>query len=228
MAKSIKTQSALLLAGAAAGVAAAWLGRRRLTLLSGGRSEADGAARSSELAPAPHALDAERAPFVEPESAELPVGRSADPDIESALSRKYLPQDDTTGATLFGDEGPESGPAEVALDAGIWDALPELAESGRTEGYDAVAPEELGSVWLARATETTREPILTPSADHVPIEIEGSLVSEASIANSHVADGGDTDLALEAEREAEEDEEIAEDDLGELDLDEREPPSRKD
>jgi len=225
MAKSIKTQSALILAGAAAGVAAAWLGRHRLTLVRGGRSESDGTTRNSDVVPASRALDAEETPFFEPESAELPLGRSADPDIESALSRKYLPQDDTTGATLFGDDEPESGPAEVALDAGIWDALPELAEPGRAEGYDAVAPEELGSVWLERATETTRELMLTPSTDRVPIELEGSLLSEASIANSHVADGGDTDLALEAERDAEEDDEIAEDDLGELDLDEREPPS---
>jgi hypothetical protein len=224
MAKSRKTQSALLLAGAAAGVgvAAAWFGRRRLTLVRGGNSQRDTASPRPELASAPSPRDIERPPFVDAESAELPIGRSADPDIESSLSRKYLPQDDTTGTALFGDEEPESSPAEVALDAGIWDALPELAEPGRGDGYDAVSPDELGSVWLERATETTHEPILAPAADHVPIELEGSLVSEASITNSHVADGGDTDIALEAEREAEEEDEDEDEEIAEdaLDLDE--------
>jgi hypothetical protein len=168
-----KTQSALLVAGAAAGAAAAtWLGKRR------------------HLA----AVDPSREHMVEPESAELPIGRSADPAIDDALSRTRSGYDQTSGAALLTDyEAPtERAFRDQSLDE-VWNATPGFAEGEQSEGYDAVAPEDMGAVWLERATQTTHE------------------------SNPHASDPSDVppldQLAVRYEEEDEDEDEIADDDL---------------
>lgn len=175
------------MAGAAAGLAAAsWLKRRNLV---------DVSTDSDEL--------------VEPESAELPVGRSADPDIDDALSRKLLPQDETSGAALLAGSEPFAN--EETTDASLdetWNSLPGIAEGEQSDGYDAVSPEDLGSVWLERATQTTHEARPHGSDPSDIPDVESLLVSEATLASAH---SPDEDLDDEEEDEAER---IREDELG--------------
>ncbi len=157
-----KTQSALLVAGAAAGAAAAsWLGKRRhLT-----------------------AVDTSREHMIEPESAELPVGRSADPEIDEALWRSRAAHDQTSGAALLADEPPqrERSFRAMSLDE-VWNAMPGFAEGEQSEGYDAVSPEDMGAVWLERATQTTHEtnphasdPNDVPSLDQLAVRHDDEL-----------------------------------------------------
>src|SRR5438045_2475323 len=120
MARSNRQKSGLLLAGAAAGVALAWMGRRR--------------ARVASIPASSVASEDQQAP-VEASIAELPLGRSADPNIDHRLSREHLPQNDTSGASLRGDAAPESTPAD-SLDE-LWRAVPDLAEPDQLDGYDA-------------------------------------------------------------------------------------------
>jgi hypothetical protein len=201
-----------LVAGAAAGavaagaLAASWLGKRRSkgseadhealrrdlaadttveqhrsfdygALDDGPRDDGalvDGAAEADELSR-------------DPESLELPIGRSADPEIDGRLTH--------TDASL--DE--------------IWNALPGFAEGEQTEGYDAVTPEDLGAVWLERATQTTHDhlphasdPMDTPSP-------EGLTISEASMASSLDEEEADFDDAAEDEDEDDDDDAEEED-----------------
>ena len=132
--------------------------------------------------------------LVEPESAELPIGRSADPEIDASLSRHLLPQDETTGAALMAE--PESmsdaTPSDAALDE-IWNSLPGFAEGEQTEGYDAVTPEDLGAVWLERATQTTHEHLPHASDPSDTPTLESLGISEASIASSRSPDEEDED-----------------------------------
>jgi len=175
----------LLVVGAAAGAAAiTWLNRRRLSVVN---------TSSDEL--------------IEPESAELPVGRSADPDVDADLSRQYLPQDDTTGGALYAER--ESLPSldEPRSDAleDIWNP-PGAEEGERGEAYDAVNPESLGAVWLERATQTTHDARLEASDPSDLPELEGLTVSEASLSAAGL-DGRDLD-----------DNDLDADDIGEDDL----------
>lgn len=161
------------MAGAAAGLAAAtWLKRRQLVDVSTTTEER-----------------------VEPESAELPIGRSADPAIDEVLSRKLLPQDDTSGAALLG--GSEPFMTEATTDASldeVWNSLPGIAEGEQSEGYDAVTPEDLGSVWLERATQTTHEGRPHGSDPNDVPNVEDLLISESSIALAQgLADEDDED-----------------------------------
>jgi hypothetical protein len=169
-------KSALMVAGAAAGVAAAatWLGKKRnlqavpppsdgaepREQLAGPRDDA-GERRDTEI----RQLSGERREFaesrdfdtlIERDSVELPIGRSADPEIDASLSRSAL-QDDTSGASLLAEheEAPRSADIDLALDD-IWSSTPGIAEPEQSEGYDAVLPEDLGAVWIQRATHTTR------------------------------------------------------------------------
>lgn len=159
------TQSALIMAGAAAGVAAAtWLKRRNLVDVSTAADER-----------------------VEPESAELPIGRSADPEIDDALSRKLLPQDDTSGAALLANVEPFANEAttDASLDE-VWNSLPGVAEGEQSEGYDAVTPEDLGAVWLERATQTTHERRPHGSDPNDMPDPEALLISEATLASAQI------------------------------------------
>jgi hypothetical protein len=155
-------KSALMMAGAAAGVAAAatWLGKKQRHLA---------------------AVETPRERLIEPESTELPVGHSADPDIEYAMPRSRQPQNDTSGASLLteDDEAPRSRDIETGLDD-IWSSTPGIAEPEQSEGYDAVIPEDMGAVWIARATQTTHEdrPHASDSADIPRLE---DLVSQSTI-----------------------------------------------
>ena len=157
-----KAQSALLVAGAAAGVAAAaWLGKRRhLTAVATSREH-----------------------MIEPERAELPVGRSADPAIDEALSRSWSARDETSGAALLTDDEPRSQRqfGDMSLDE-VWNAMPGFAEGEQSEGYDAVSPEDMGTVWLERATQTTHEakphasdPNDLPPLDQLAVRYEDEL-----------------------------------------------------
>jgi hypothetical protein len=168
------------MAGAAAGLAAArWLKRRQLEDVSN---------------------DAEE--LIEPESAELPIGRSADPGIDDALSRKHLPQDETSGAALLASSEPfgNESSTDASLDE-VWNSLPGIAEGEQSEGYDAVTPEDLGSVWLERATQTTHESRPHGSDPSELPDVEELLIGESSIASAQGVD-------------AEDDERIDEDELG--------------
>lgn len=159
------TQSALVVAGAAAGLAAAtWLKRRNLVDVSTDSDE-----------------------HVEPESAELPIGRSADPAIDDALSRKLLPQDDTSGAALLAGAEPfvNESTTDASLDE-VWNSLPGIAEGEQSEGYDAVTPEDLGAVWLERATQTTHEARPHGSDPNDVPDLENLLISEATLASSRI------------------------------------------
>lgn len=190
-------KSALVVAGAAAGAAAAtWFAKRK-----------------------PHltAVDTSRASLVEPESAELPIGRSADPAIDAALSRSRLPQDETSGAALLAEhELPlNRRDIDLALDD-VWSATPGIAEPEQSEGYDAVLPEDMGAVWIERATETTHEhrPHASDPSDIPALE---DLVSQGTIDSSRGLDEDEID---------EDEDEIDEDDIDASDLDEPEASER--
>ncbi|RYZ09055.1 MAG: hypothetical protein EOO73_04620 [Myxococcales bacterium] len=187
------TQSALVVAGAAAGLAAAtWLKRRQLVDVSTGSDE-----------------------LVEPESAELPIGRSADPDIDDSLSRKLLPQDDTSGAALLASNEPfaSEAPTDASLDE-VWNSLPGVAEGEQSEGYDAVSPEDLGSVWLERATETTHEARPHGSDPTEIPDLDSLLVSEATLASAQLVDEEEDEDNEDDDEDEDDEERIADDDLG--------------
>ncbi len=143
--------------------AAAWVGKRRYlaramptwgqnaaTVASPEReSEQDFEGRGSDF-DGPVSED-----LIEVEVPELPIGRSADPAIDDALQPLGQGQNETSGAALLAR--PERRMAlSDSLDE-IWDASPGFAEGEQTEGYDAVAPDNLGAVWLSRATQTTHD-----------------------------------------------------------------------
>lgn len=139
-----KQQTAIVFAGAAgvaaAGVAAAWLGRRHLRLV---RADSEPV---SEL------------PDSAPRLSEL---RRAEPRIAEA--RETEPH--------IIDPRVESLRAPLPLQVG---------EPEQTEGYDAVDPEALGSVWLERAMQTADEPKLSIIDASLAPEVEDFLISEAS------------------------------------------------
>jgi hypothetical protein len=189
--KNRKTQSALLMAGAAAGAVAATLfTKRRLRAVP-------------PPTPEPRGL-------VEPESAELPLGASADPDIDHTLSRSHLPQDATSGGALLGDleTRSEREPTD-ALDE-VWNSAPDAEQ---TEGYDAVEPENLGAVWLERATQTTHDERAHVSDPNEIPNLEALTMSEGSVMSARAPD------------EIMEEDEIGEDALGEDALGEDVPDS---
>jgi hypothetical protein len=215
-----------MVAGAAAGVAAAatWLGKRRP--LRAVPSPSSRLPSHDEIVDAPDSrhtdireLSAqsprlrERWDFaegrdfdtlIERDSAELPIGRSADPDIDMSLSHDAR-QDETSGASLLteptSDEpAPRSADIDLALDD-VWSSTPGIAEPEQSEGYDAVLPEDLGTVWIQRATQTTHEerPHASDATETPRLE---DLISQASLESSRALDDDDDD-------------EIADDDLDE-------------
>ena len=130
--------------------------------------------------------------LIEPESAELPIGRSADPEIDAALSRNRLPQDDTSGAALLAEpERERRSDFDLALDD-VWSSTPGIAEPEQSEGYDAVIPEDMGAVWIERATQTTHEhrPHTSDPSDNPDLE---DLVSQATRNASRALEDEDED-----------------------------------
>jgi hypothetical protein len=224
------TQSALLVAGAAVGAAAAtaWVGTRRDPARRKSSSDqrssriplparATAAASSTPRAPGSNSYIAELVSedLIEADGPELPIGRSADPDIDYALQPSRPRQEETSGSALLAhSQGTRSLSESLSLDESgsldeIWDATPSLSSGDQGEGYDAVSPEDLGSVWLQRATQTTHEarPDSSDPAD-LP-ELEGFLVGEATLAAALPADdddGEEKDESREDEDESREDE----------------------
>jgi hypothetical protein len=154
--------------------------------------------------------------MIEPESAELPLGRSADPEIDASLSHGVEPGE-TSGASLRAeyDAAPRSGDIDLALDD-IWSSTPGIAEPEQSEGYDAVLPEDLGAVWIQRATQTTHED-RPHASDPNDLPDLDALVSQASLVSSGTLDDEGLD---------EDDNEIADDDLDDAGDDETTDKSR--
>jgi len=175
--------------GAAAGVAAAatWINKRRLSVVN----------TSSDA-------------LIEPESAELPIGRSADPEVDEALSRTRLPQEETTGATLQAERQPfvDEPLSDGSLDD-IWNAGARVDEAGaESEDYDAVNPESLGGVWLERATQTTHGNRAHGSDPSDLAELETVSVSESTLASSGLAEADAAERADDEGFDIDEEDEI--------------------
>jgi hypothetical protein len=137
--------------------------------------------------------------LIEADAPELPIGRSADPEIDDELWSTGR-QDETSGALISEPEPDRPVSEDISLEQ-IWDAGAVSAdEDPPTEGYDAVAPEDLGSVWLERATETAREDRLYTSDPADAVTLDDLLVSVATRASA---------LPLDAEEPEMEDEENA-------------------
>jgi hypothetical protein len=239
--KNRTTQSALLVAGAAAGVAAlAWVGKRR-HMATATKAELDPGHLPRELdsstltgeddeltavrrRPEPSQRDPGADDFVElvsedlieSERPELPIGRSADPAIDDEL-RSPGELDETSGAALFPE--PESDrpiSEDISLEQ-IWDAAPRNEEERPAEGYDAVTPEDLGSVWLERATQTAREERAYSSDPADPAALDDLMISEATRASALPLD---EDVEMEDEnKDAGPDEDSDPNDVQEDDLD---------
>jgi len=220
----------LVAGAAAAAAAAAYIGRRRLSVVRSSEPALSeprlGPPRPSQPRPSqprpsrprPTAPELIGADLIESESAELPVGRSADPEIDDALVGAHGADDETSGGLLRGEyEAPAEVPtrapaADAALDE-IWNSLPGFAEGEQTEGYDAVTPEDLGAVWLERATQTTHE--TRPHANdpsEVP-ELENLLVSESTLLSSNFDEDESEEIDIDEDIDEDlDDEGIDEDD----------------
>jgi hypothetical protein len=244
-----RTQSALLVAGAAAGVAAlAWVGKRRhmgatpsLELdedtLFGQRDTLPGRQdtllgqrdtlpdqedeqtvvrrRPEPTQPDPSADDylaLITADLLDVQGPELPIGRSADPAIDGEL-RSSRGQDETSGAALFSEPEPVRPISEDISLEQIWDAGLSSDENPPAEGYDAVAPEDLGSVWLERATETAREDRVYASDPADPVTLDDLLVSEATRASALPLDAEEAEDEAAAPDEEQDPNDVQEDDL---------------
>lgn len=214
------TQSALLVAGAAAGVAAlAWVGRRRPTGPAAPKAAGhDDEQTAVRRRPQPSQRDPGADGFVElasedlieAERPELPIGRSADPAIDDELL--FTGERDATSGALFSEPEPDRPVSEDISLEQIWDAAPRTEKEPPTEGYDAVAPEDLGSVWLERATETAREDRLYTSDPAEPAALDELMVSEATRASALPLDAEDAETVEDAETEGEDDRAATSDD----------------
>jgi hypothetical protein len=168
-------------AAVAASAAAAWLGSKRLRKTSPERlGSSDSEARERERERDADGFDPSYDRLVERDSQELPIGHSADPELDRELFHTK-PEDQTSGASLFGEpeEPPRRGRDDAALDE-IWNATPGFAEGEQTEGYDAVSPEDWGAVWLERATQTTHEDRPHPNDPNDVPDVEDMSMSEGS------------------------------------------------
>jgi hypothetical protein len=123
------------------------------------------------------------------EALELPIGDSADPAIHGLLSHK-LPQPGSTGASLR--EEPEfPGMMEEknpTINEPELTAQPMQGLLPPDDAYDAVAPDELGSEWLSRATEaspTGYDPEREVQVGDIFMEAGMSVMSEGSFTASH-------------------------------------------
>jgi hypothetical protein len=170
--------------------------------------------------------------LLEADRRELPLGRSADPAIDDEL-RPSDRDDETSGAALFPEPEPDRPISEdIALDQ-IWDAAPRSEEDALAEGYDAVTPEDLGSVWLERATQTTHEERPYTSDPSDPATLDELMISEATRASARPLDAEDLEKK-DAEQTARSDKnaENAEDDdpnevqENDLDIDEKQDRER--
>jgi len=238
------TQSALLVAGAAAGVAAlAWVGKRRLGAAPPSpatdqdtQPNQDDEQTAVRRRPQPSQLDSGSDDYLalisddllEADRRELPLGRSADPAIDDELTSSGR-DDETSGAALFSEPEPDRPVSEdISLDQ-IWDAAPRSEGDVLAEGYDAVTPEDLGSVWLQRATQTTHEdrPYTTDPSD--PATLDELMISEATRASARPSDPEDVEKneAAPTARSGANDEDDDPNEVQEDDLDIDEKPDRE-
>lgn len=170
---------------------------------------------------APHALapesEAMGEELVDPGAIEVPIGQSADAEIDTHLSRAKLPQADSTGACLR-REDVGTGVQHVSMDPNAYleanlTACPNEQAIPTDDAYDAVAPDDLGSEWLTRATEvgSLDSRSMTPEAEPPEVFLEGgmSVVSEGSL-NAANAD------EIESNAESDLDEDYLPVDLDEL------------
>jgi hypothetical protein len=92
---------------------------------------------------------------------------------------------------------PDTVPAPLSVPApsstedisDLWRAEPELRElnEGDIEGYDAVAPEDLGTVWLSRATQTADDsPRMRVPDEGLVLDLTDGSLSEGSLGEATI------------------------------------------
>lgn len=161
------------------------------------RHEVSSLATPMALAPDADAMGEE---LVDPGAIEIPLGQSAEERIDGLLSRAKLPQPDSTGASLWKqEEAPGVHQTEVSISGR---SSSDDAITARTaqepapdeESYDALAPDDLGTEWLSRATESISgdpngaELGTEASPPEILLEEGMSIVSEGSL-NAASAEG---------------------------------------
>jgi hypothetical protein len=149
--------------------------------------------------------------LVDPGALEAPLGQSADPQIDRELLHDKLLQPDSTGAALLREDlrgglheqwAPLEGPP---LDEGELTAQPSKATLLPDDAYDAVAPDDLGSEWLTRATETSTMPAedeLLPTDIAVILEEAGMSVVSQGTLDAASAEQLEADSAEQLEADA--------------------------
>jgi hypothetical protein len=161
-------------------------------------------------------------PLRDPEALEVPLGQSADPEIDALLTDDDTASDDSTGAALRSNAA-MSGvheamtPRQKRIDEEVTlTARPSDDTLTIDDAYDAVAPDDLGTEWLNRATESAATDPYRSAREALPPELmlESAMsgVSEGSV-NAATADR----LEGNASAKLEED----------LDIDSWEPPPEK-
>jgi len=243
--KNRTTQSALLVAGAAAGVAAlAWVGKRRYlgaapsstAIDQDTQPNPDDEQTAVRRRPQPSQLDRGSDDYLalieedllEADRRELPLGRSADPAIDDELTSPSR-DEETSGAALSPEPEPDRPVSEDISLEQIWDAAPRSEGDALAEGYDAVTPEDLGSVWLERATQTTQEDRPYTSDPSDPATLDELMISEATRASARPSDPEDVEKneAAPTARSGANDEDDDPNEVQEDDLDIDEKPDRE-
>jgi hypothetical protein len=139
------------------------------------------------LAPSASAVGEE---LIDPGAIEVPLGQSADAQIDYELSHSKLPQPDSSGAALHRLEPEEDLRVDTLPlpDPSIEEALtarPMKESRAREDAYDAIAPDDLASEWLTRATEASTLPseddLLRIDVVEVLRDTGVSIVSEGSL-----------------------------------------------
>jgi hypothetical protein len=189
------------------------------------RSDEDGLDVSSLVAPIALAPDDDTAgkPLRDLDALEVPLGHSADPDLDALLTDEATAALESTGSALrtsIAASGvhEELTPRQKRLDAQVsLTARPSDESLANDDAYDAVAPDDLGAEWLNRATEAgtleSRQSAREAMPPELMLESAMSGISEGSV-NAASAE------RLEGNASAE----LEEDDV---DLDDWESPSER-
>lgn len=153
-----------------------------------GRQEVSSLFGPMAFAPDPDAMGEE---LLDPGAIEVPIGQSADPEIDHRLSHAKLPQPDSTGAALQKSETSVGVHSEGTPDFEENTTDPMLTAQPMHEppllddAYDALAPDDLGSEWLARATEASpygpEEDFAEAQPPELLYEVGMAIVSEGSL-----------------------------------------------
>ncbi|MGC4066779.1 MAG: hypothetical protein QM784_19510 [Polyangiaceae bacterium] len=128
---------------------------------------------ASPIALAPDTEEAGR-PLRDPEVFEVPFGQSADPDIDALLLDDEAVEAESTGSALRTNLA-TSGVHEAITprqkridDEAALTARPSDDNVPNDDAYDAVAPDDLGSEWLNRATEAATVESRQSSREAIP------------------------------------------------------------